>query len=126
MTDPTIEKAHPSFLSRAINTIVGCAAAIIFVLIFGSPEWLLPISLTGTALIAFLLVKGSPNWKLATATAALIVSSAIIDQSNLTALEQALRRTAEVALGSFTAVLMSRLFSASFRKTGNSSQSDKK
>jgi hypothetical protein len=88
VTDPTIEKAHPNFLSRINNTIVGCIAGIAFVMLFGSPEWLLPICLTATALIASLLVKGSSNWKLATATAALIVSSAIVDHSSLTALSK--------------------------------------
>jgi hypothetical protein len=72
----------------------------------------------GTVLITCLLVKGSPNWKLATATATLIVSSAIIDHSSLTALEQAFRRTAEVILGSITAVLMSELFFGVFPRPG--------
>jgi uncharacterized membrane protein YccC len=124
VTDPTIEKAHPNFLSRINNTIVGCIAGIAFVMLFGSPEWLLPICLTATALIASLLVKGSSNWKLATATAALIVSSAIVDHSSLTALEQALRRTAEVACGSITAVLFSWLFSASRQRNHPSSSRD--
>ncbi len=125
VSDSTIEKAHPNFLSRITNTIVGCTMGVAFVIVFGSPGWLLPISVTGTALIASLLVKGSSNWKLAIATAALIVSAAIIDHSGLAALEQALRRTAEVALGSITAVLISWLFSTSRQRTANPSQNDK-
>jgi uncharacterized membrane protein YgaE (UPF0421/DUF939 family) len=113
VTDPTIEKAHPNFMARVMNTAIGCLTGVVFVTVFGATEWLLPVSLTATALVASLLRLS--NWRLATATAALVVSSAIIEHSSLTGLEQALRRTVEVVLGSVTAVLISWLFSAPWR-----------
>jgi uncharacterized membrane protein YgaE (UPF0421/DUF939 family) len=98
VTDPSIEKAQPNFLSRVTNTLLGCVAGIVIVLVFGSADWMLPIALTITALACTLLIEGQSNWKLATATAALVLTSAIVSYSGLTAIEEAFRRTGEVAL----------------------------
>jgi uncharacterized membrane protein YgaE (UPF0421/DUF939 family) len=83
VTDPSIEKAQPNFLSRVTNTLLGCIAGIIIVLVFGSADWMLPIALTITALACTLLIEGQSNWKLATATAALVLTSAIASHSSL-------------------------------------------
>jgi uncharacterized membrane protein YgaE (UPF0421/DUF939 family) len=88
---------------------MGCIVGIVSILIFGATDWMLPIALTATALVCTLPAKRPSSWKLAPATTALVVASAIVDQSSLTALEEALRRTGEVALGSVTAVFISWL-----------------
>jgi hypothetical protein len=99
VTDPSIEKAQRNFFSRVTNTLLGCIAGTISVLVFGPADWMLPIALTITALACTLLIEGQSSWKLATATAALVLTSAIVSHSSLTAIEEAFRRTREVALG---------------------------
>jgi uncharacterized membrane protein YgaE (UPF0421/DUF939 family) len=110
VSDPSIEVARPAFLTRITHTLIGCIVGIVSIFIFGAVDWMLPIALTATALVCTLPIKRPSSWKLAPATAALVVASAIVHQSRLTALEEALRRTGEVALGSVTAVFLSWLF----------------
>jgi hypothetical protein len=93
------EKAHPNFLARVTNPIVGCARGDCICSYSRTSRMALTELANGNRAYACLLVKGSSSWKLATAAAALNVSSAIIDHSSLTALQQAFRRTAEVILG---------------------------
>jgi fusaric acid resistance family protein len=56
VTDPNIERTQPTFLSRSTDTLIGCVAGIVFVLIFGAVDWMFPIALTLTALVCPLLI----------------------------------------------------------------------
>lgn len=92
-SDPSVEVARPAFLIRITHTLMGCSVGIVSILIFGATDLTLPVALTATALICTLPTKRPSSWKLAPGTAALVVASAIVDHSSLTALEEALRRT---------------------------------
>lgn len=109
--DPDLRIAWPNFLSRLANTLVGCATGVLCLLIFGLKDWLLPPVLAFTALVCTDIIKMSGSWKLAPATSALVLTSALVGNSNLTGLEQALLRTGEVLLGSLVALIISLVLS---------------
>ena len=82
-TEPQMQTAVPAFMSRIVNTVIGCTIGLTFLLVAGPEVWVLPLALTVTVLVCTYLVKLSSSWRLAPATAAIIIASGVVEQSRI-------------------------------------------
>ena len=83
VTEPQMQTAWRSLGSRVVNTLIGCAMGMIFLLLAGPEVWVLPLALTATVLICTYAIKLSFSWRIAPATAALIIASGVLEQSRI-------------------------------------------
>ncbi|WNZ27263.1 FUSC family protein [Leptolyngbya sp. NK1-12] len=111
VSDPDVRIAWPSFISRFMNTLVGCVTGVLALLIFGPVEWILPPTLALTVLVCTNLIKTPGSWKIAPMTTALVLTAALVQKSSAVGFEQSLRRAEEVLLGSLLALILSWVFS---------------
>src|SRR5215510_6806928 len=105
-TEPQMQTAVIAFMSRIVNTVIGCTIGLTFLLVAGPEVWVLPLALTVTVLVCTYLVKLSSSWRLAPATAAIIIASGVVEQSRISGAEVALHRAGEVVLGCAVAFLV--------------------
>ena len=105
-TEPQMQTAVFAFMSRIVNTVIGCTIGLTFLLVAGPEVWVLPLALTVTVLVCTYLVKLSSSWRLAPATAAIIIASGVVEQSRISGAEVALHRAGEVLLGCAVAFLI--------------------
>src|SRR5215467_3653256 len=82
-TEPQMQTAVFAFMSRIVNTVIGCTIGLTFLLVAGPEVWVLPLALTVTVLVCTYLVKLSSSWRLAPATAAIIIASGVVEQSRI-------------------------------------------
>src|SRR5262245_48330400 len=83
-TEPQMQTAVFAFMSRIVNTVIGCTIGLTFLLVAGPEVWVLPLALTVTVLVCTYLVRLSSSWRLAPATAAIIIASGVVEQSRIT------------------------------------------
>ena len=83
VTEPQMQTAWRSLGSRVVNTLIGCAMGMIFLLLAGPEVWVLPLALTATVLVCTYAIKLSFSWRIAPATAALIIASGVLEQSRI-------------------------------------------
>ena len=116
VTEPQLQTAWLTLGSRIVNTIIGCTTGVMFLLLAGPEVWVLPLAVTATVLVCTYVVRLSSSWRLAPATAALILASAVVEQSRIGGAEVALHRAGEVVLGCAVAFLvtwcMSKIWAA--------------
>lgn len=125
VSDPDLRIAWPNFVSRFSNTLIGCTTGVLCLLIFGLKDWLLPPLLACTVLICTNMIKTSGSWKIAPATSALIITSALVENSSLIGFEQALRRAGEVLFGSLIALLISAILTKFYPSSVNPIKKEK-
>jgi uncharacterized membrane protein YccC len=110
-----------------VNTLIGCATGLLFLLVAGPGSWVLPFALTATVLICTHVVRLAWSWRIAPITAAIVIASGVLKQSRITGVEVGLRRVGEVLLGSAIALavsfLMSRVWPAPDPSAGRASSS---
>jgi len=106
VTEPQLQTAWLTLGSRIVNTVIGCTTGVVFLLLAGPKSWVLPLALTTTVLVCTYVVRLSSSWRLAPATTALIIASAVVEQSRIGGAEIALHRTGEVVLGCAVAFLV--------------------
>src|SRR5262245_38698251 len=109
VTEPRVPSAWLAFLSRTVNTILGCLAGLLFLLLAGPQDWVLPVAATATVLVCTYLVRVPLTWRIAPVTAVLVIASDVGDPSAWGGFEIALHRTGEVLLGSTVALLVTLL-----------------
>jgi uncharacterized membrane protein YccC len=109
--EPKVSGAWLAFLSRTANTVIGCAAGLLFLLLDRNADWILPAAVAVTVLVCTYLVRLPLSWRIAPVTAALVIASDMADPTPWGGLEIALRRTGEVLLGSAAALLVTWLVS---------------
>jgi uncharacterized membrane protein YccC len=105
-TEPQMQTAVFAFMSRIVNTVIGCTIGLTFLLVAGPEVWVLPLALTVTVLVCTYLVRLSSSWRLAPATTALVIASGVVEQSRISGAEVALHRAGEVVLGCAVAFLI--------------------
>jgi uncharacterized membrane protein YccC len=110
-SDPLVKHALETFRGRIVNTLLGCATGLLFLLIAGSDEWILPIALAVTVLISSYVVRMPVMWRQAPITAAIIIAAGLSHHSKATGMEFGLRRVAEVMLGCVVGLLTTWLIS---------------
>jgi len=106
VTEPQLQTAWLTLGSRIVNTVIGCATGLIFLLLAGPEIWVLPLALTATVLVCTYVVRLSSSWRLAPATAALVMASGVVEQSRISGAGVALHRAGEVVLGCAVAFLV--------------------
>ena len=98
-SEPQIEESLHNFRARIVNTLLGCATGMLFLVVGGSSEWKLPVALAVTVLLSSYVVRIKTMHRTAPITAALIIASGLADHTKLGGVEVGLRRAGEVILG---------------------------
>jgi uncharacterized membrane protein YccC len=106
VSDPDLQIVWPSFILRFSHTLISCVIAILFLLIFGPVEWILPLALALTVLVCTNLIKTPGSWKIGPSTTALVITSALVEKSSAIGFAQSLRRSEEVVMGSLVALIL--------------------
>jgi uncharacterized membrane protein YccC len=105
-SDPQVRHALETFWGRIVNTLLGCATGLIFLLLAGSHEWVLPTALATTVLLSSYLIRMPVMWRQAPITAAIVIAAGLSHHSRVTGLEFGLKRVAEVMLGCVVGLLV--------------------
>ncbi len=106
-SDPVVKEAARMFRCRIINVLLGCAVGLIFLVIGGSSEWKLPLTLAVTVLLSTYVVRVQTMWRQAPITAAIIIASGLTHHSKITGIEFGLHKVAEVIFGCLVGVMVS-------------------
>jgi uncharacterized membrane protein YccC len=110
-SDPHVKHAARLFKSRIINVTVGCAMGLLFLVVGGSDEWKLPLTLAVTVLVSSYVVRVPTMWRQAPITAAIVITASLTQQSRMIGLERGLHKVEEVFLGCLTGIAVSYLMS---------------
>jgi uncharacterized membrane protein YccC len=98
-SEPLMKQAVLTFRGRILNTLVGCALGLAFLVIGGASVWKLPLAMAVTVLISSYVVRIPTMWRQAPITAAIVIAGGLQHHSKLNGMEAGLRRVAEVLLG---------------------------
>jgi uncharacterized membrane protein YccC len=110
-SEPVPEEARRFFRSRVINVLVGCAVGMGFLILGNRSEWLLPFALSTTVLISTYLVRIKTMWRQAPITAAIVIASALAQDSALAGIERGMQKVAQVIFGCAVALMVTWLMS---------------
>ena len=110
-SDPQPKEARKMVRGRLINVIVGCAVGLVFILIGEAKNWMLPVAISTSVLISSLLIRIKEMWLQAPITAAIIISSALGESSNITGMYNGIRRVEDVFIGSCIGFIVSWIMS---------------
>jgi uncharacterized membrane protein YccC len=110
-SEPEPEDARRLLRSRLTNVVVGCAAGLIFLVVGGPRNWILPLALAATVLVSTYVVRIKTMWRQAPITAAVVIASALISDSTVIGIIQGLHKVAEVIFGCVTGVTVSVVMS---------------
>ncbi len=112
VSEPDIALLRQSATSRIINTLIGSALGLVFMLFMGINYWSLIMAVAFSVLISTSFKKYPTSWKLAPVTVVIIIIPAITEHENYKlAMQVALERTGEVLYGSLVAFVLGLLFS---------------
>lgn len=109
VTEPHIKSAMESFRLRLYNTAVGCAIAILSLLIAGPRAWTLPIGVTLAVLLSTRAPSSPASWRSTPIAAGVVLTAGLTAKSWSVGLQVALIRAGEVLLGGFTAIAIAWL-----------------
>jgi uncharacterized membrane protein YccC len=111
-SDPQPAEARKMFRARLINVLVGCAVGLLFLLIGGAKEWLLPVALGTTVLISSYVVHIKTMWRQAPITAAVVIAASITHGASArVGIQYGLHKVGEVVFGCLVGFLVSLLMS---------------
>ncbi len=105
VTEPWLKSAWLAFVSRCLNTLIGCGTGLVFLLLVGPEQWLLPPAVALTVLLCTYL-RIPLSWRIGPVTTALVLASGVGAHSVAPGLQTALLRTGQVLLGSAVALLV--------------------
>jgi uncharacterized membrane protein YccC len=106
-SDPQPVEARRMFKSRLVNVSVGCAVGLLFLVIGGAKEWMLPIALATTVLVSAYVIRIKTMWRQAPITAAVVIAAAIGHDSTITGIGYGIHKVAEVIFGCLVGLLVS-------------------
>jgi uncharacterized membrane protein YccC len=110
-SDPLMKQAVLGFRARLINTLVGCATALVFIAIGGTRLITLPIAMAVTVLLSSYVVRIQTMWRQAPITAAIVIAAGFEHRSKLSGLEAGTRRVGEVLFGCIVGLAVAWVFS---------------
>jgi uncharacterized membrane protein YccC len=110
-SDPQPSEARRMFKSRLVNVAVGSAMGLVFLIVGGARDWILPLALATTVLVSSYVVRVKTMWRQAPITAAIVIASAIEHESSATGIVQGLHKIAEVVFGCLVGVAVSVMMS---------------
>ncbi|MGB8435843.1 MAG: FUSC family protein [Burkholderiales bacterium] len=115
-SDPQLKNAIRTFRGRIINSLLGCAVGLLFVVVGREGEWQLPLGLAVTVLVSSYVVRVPAMWRQAPITAAIVIAAGLEHHSELTGIEHGVQKVVEVILGCVMGLavtwLMSRIWPA--------------
>ncbi len=97
-SDPQVKQAFSTLRGRILNTLLGCAVGLLFVLL-GQTDWQLPFAMAVTVILSSYFVRIPAMWRQAPITAAIVIAGGLQHHEKLTAIEQGLHRVGEVLFG---------------------------
>ena len=95
------------FKCRLINVAVGSAIGLIFLVVGGTQEWVLPLALAATVLVSTYVVRVKTMWRQAPITAAVVIAAAAANDSSAIGIVQGLHKVAEVVFGCLVGMVVS-------------------
>jgi len=104
VTEPHMRTALDTFRLRIYNTAVGCAIALIALLIVGPRAWTVPIGVTLAVLFSTRTPESPAAWRTTPVAAGVVLTGGLAGNSWAAGLQIALIRAGEVLLGGLTAV----------------------
>jgi len=116
VTDVKVQSAWNAFVSRLLNTLIGCLLALVFLRFAGASEWSVLAAMAVATVVSADLVKVPISWRIAPITAAIVMLPAYESHSVHAGLAAALQRTGEVIIGSSVAVAVSYATGGLFRR----------
>ena len=110
--DPQPAEARKMFRARLINVLVGCAVGLVFLLLGGPKQWMLPPALGVTVLVSSFVVRIKTMWRQAPITAAVVIAASINHGASAkVGLEYGLHKVAEVIFGCLVGLVVSLVMS---------------
>ena len=110
-SDPQVKEAVRMFRSRLVNVSVGCAVGLVFLLLGGDTDWMLPLALAVTVILSSYVVHIQTMWRQAPITAAIVIAAGLTTHSRASGLEHGLHKVGEVVFGCVVGLLVSWLMS---------------
>lgn len=110
-SDPQPIEARRMFRSRIINVLVGCAIGLLFLVVAGAHDWVLPVALATTVIISSSIVRIKTMWRQAPITAAIVIASGITLNSSTLGIQQGVYKVIEVIFGCIVGLIVSWLMS---------------
>jgi uncharacterized membrane protein YccC len=120
VTDLKMQSAMTNFVSRMLNTLIGCAAGLLFLWLFGAEPWSVLLAMALSVIISTDVVRVPISWRIAPITTAIVMIPAFLSHSAHAGLLAALERTGDVVLGSAVAVAVSVGAAVRLRRRGGS------
>jgi len=106
-SDPQVTEAARMFRSRLTNVLVGGMVGLLFLVVGGPAEWMLPFALAVTVLLSSYVIHIQTMWRQAPITAAIVIASGVSSHSKLTGIESGLHKVAEVVFGCLVGLVVS-------------------
>ena len=106
-SDPQVNEAARMFRSRLTNVVVGGVVGLLFLVIGGPAEWMLPFALAVTVLLSSYVIHIQTMWRQAPITAAIVIASGVSSHSKLSGIESGLHKVGEVVFGCVVGLLVS-------------------
>ena len=110
-SEPQPDEARRLFRSRLVNAAVGSAAGLIFLVVGGPRNWIRPLALAATVLLSSYMVRVKTMWTQAPITAAIVIASALVNDSSVIGIVQGLHKVGEVVVGCLAGVTVSWVMS---------------
>jgi uncharacterized membrane protein YccC len=107
VTDLKVQSAMTNFVSRMLNTLIGCVTGLVFLRLFGASAWVVLLAMALSVILSTDVVRVPISWRIAPITAAIVMTPAYLSHSPHAALTASLQRTGEVVVGSAVAVAVS-------------------
>ena len=98
-SDPSMKQAVLTFRSRIINTLLGCAIGLCFIVIGGTRLITLPLAMAVTVLLSSYVVRIQTMWRQAPISAAFIIAAGFEFHSRRRGLIAGVTRMSEVLFG---------------------------
>ena len=99
------------FKSRLVNAAVGSAAGLVFLVVGGARDWILPLALAMTVLVSSYVVRIKTMWRQAPITAAIVIGSALEQDSFTSGIVEGLHKIEQVVFGCLVGVAVSLVMS---------------
>jgi uncharacterized membrane protein YccC len=105
-SDPLMKQALMFFRARLINTLLGCAVGLLFIVLGGSHLLKLPIAMAVTVLLSSYVVRVPTMWRQGPITAAFVIAAGIEHHAKTSAFQAGLNRVSEVLFGCIIGLLV--------------------
>jgi len=110
-SDPLMKQAITLLRARIINTLMGCAVALLFIAIGGERLIILPLAIAVTVFLSSYVVRIQTMWRQAPISAAFVISAGLEHHSRMHGLIAGVSRVNEVLFGCIIGLVVAWLVS---------------